>query len=93
LLISTEPVVSTNTPEDLCDLNRIKQSVNTEPRRVLLGVLFAVLGTALNGFSWMYDAVTPFGLALSLLLVLLGIAYIWSDGTISEELGISLSQR
>jgi hypothetical protein len=65
--------------------------MNTEPRRILLGVLFVLLGIALSGFSLMYDAVTPLGLALSLLFVLLGIAYIWSDGTISEELGIGIS--
>ena len=65
--------------------------MNTEPRRIILGVLFVLLGITLGGFSWVYDAVTPLGLALSLLLVLLGIAYIWSDGTISEELGIGVS--
>jgi len=62
--------------------------MNTEPRRILLGALFALLGIALGGFSWVYDVITPHGMFLSLLLVLLGIAYIWSDGSLSEELGI-----
>lgn len=62
--------------------------MNTDPRRVLLGAVVALLGVALGGVSWSYNEITPWGIFLSLLLVLLGIAYIWSDGTLSEELGI-----
>ena len=62
--------------------------MSPHPQRILICVAFALLGLGIGGLNLFgVRPPNPWGLFVSLVLVLLGTGYILSDGHISEAIG------